>query len=45
MTYGRPRSRHQRAGQLGLHLVDVNLTMGNLLDIVGAEAKAFKIEK
>jgi hypothetical protein len=25
----------------GLHLVDVNLTMGNLLDIVGAQAKAY----
>lgn len=25
----------------GLHLIDVNLTMGNLLDIVGAEAKAY----
>jgi hypothetical protein len=25
----------------GLHLVDMNLTMGNLLDIVGQEAKAF----
>ena len=26
----------------GLHLVDMNLTMGNLLDIVGQEAKAFR---
>lgn len=25
----------------GLHLIDVNLTMGNLLDIVGQESKAF----
>ena len=25
----------------GLHLVDVNLAMGNLVDIVGAQAKAF----
>jgi hypothetical protein len=25
----------------GLHLVDVNLTMGNLLDIVGAQARAY----
>lgn len=25
----------------GLHLIDVNLAMGNLVDIVGAEAKAF----
>jgi hypothetical protein len=29
----------------GLHLIDVNLTMGNLLDIVGAEAKAYKNKK
>ena len=26
----------------GLHLVDMNLTMGNLLDIVGQQAKAFR---
>ena len=26
----------------GLHLVDMNLTMGNLVDIVGQEAKAFQ---
>jgi hypothetical protein len=26
----------------GLHLVDMNLTMGNLLDIVGQEAKAYR---
>nr|AYV61565.1 esterase [uncultured bacterium] len=26
----------------GMHLVDVNLTMGNLVDIVAAQAKAFK---
>jgi Protein of unknown function (DUF3089) len=26
----------------GLHLVDMNLTMGNLLDIVGQEAKTFR---
>ena len=25
----------------GLHLVDVNLAMGNLLDIVGQETKAY----
>ncbi len=25
----------------GLHLVDVNLAMGNLVDIVGTEAKAW----
>jgi hypothetical protein len=26
----------------GLHLVDVNLTMGNLVDNVGAQAKAYR---
>jgi hypothetical protein len=25
-----------------MHLVDIKLTMGNLLDIVGQEAKAFR---
>jgi hypothetical protein len=25
----------------GLHLIDVNLAMGNLLDIVGQESKAY----
>ena len=25
----------------GLHLIDVNLTMGNILDIVGEQAKAY----
>ena len=29
----------------GLHLVDVNLVMGNLLDIVGAQAKAYAAKK
>lgn len=29
----------------GLHLVDVNLAMGNLLDIVGAQAKAYASKK
>jgi len=29
----------------GLHLVDVNLVMGNLLDIVGAQAKAYSSKK
>jgi len=29
----------------GLHLVDVNLTMGNLLDIVGAQAKAYSAKR
>jgi hypothetical protein len=27
--------------QWGLHLIDVNLTMGNLLDVVGQQAKAY----
>jgi len=25
----------------GLHLIDVNLTMGNLLDIVGRQSKVY----
>ena len=29
----------------GLHLVDVNLTMGNLIDIVGAQAKAYSAKR
>jgi Protein of unknown function (DUF3089) len=29
------------AGNWGLHLVDVNLAMGNLVDIVGQQAKAY----
>ena len=29
----------------GLHLVDVNLAMGNLLDIVGAQSKAYASKK
>ncbi len=29
----------------GLHLVDVNITMGNLLDIVSAESKAYAAKK
>ena len=29
----------------GLHLVDVNLAMGNLIDIVGAQAKAYASKK
>jgi len=29
----------------GLHLVDVNVTMGNLLDIVGAQTKAYAAKK
>jgi hypothetical protein len=27
----------------GLHLIDVNLTMGNLLDVVSRQAKAYAI--
>jgi hypothetical protein len=29
----------------GLHLIDVNLTLGNLLDIVGQEAKAYSARR
>ena len=29
----------------GLHLIDVNLAMGNLVDIVGQQAKAYKAKK
>jgi hypothetical protein len=29
----------------GLHLIDANLAMGNLVDIVGAEAKAYLAKK
>ena len=29
----------------GLHLVDVNIAMGNLLDIVGHETKAYLAKK
>jgi len=29
----------------GLHLVDVNLAMGNLLDIVAQQGKAFAAKK
>ncbi len=29
----------------GLHLVDVNLAMGNLVDIVGQQAKAYGSQK
>jgi len=28
----------------GLHLVDVNVTMGNLLDVVGDETRAYLAE-
>jgi hypothetical protein len=33
------------AAQWGLHLVDVNLAMGNLVDIVGQQAKAYVAKK
>ncbi len=33
------------AANWGLHLVDVNLTMGNLLDIVGKQSKAYLAKK
>ena len=33
------------AAQWGLHLVDVNLAMGNLVDIVGQQAKAYLAKK
>jgi hypothetical protein len=26
----------------GLHLIDMNLTMGNLVDVVGAQSKAWR---
>jgi hypothetical protein len=29
----------------GLHLIDANLAMGNLVDIVHAQAKAYKAAK
>jgi hypothetical protein len=29
----------------GLHLVDVNLAMGNLVDIVGAQSKAWLAQR
>jgi hypothetical protein len=29
----------------GLHLIDVNLAMGNLLDIVAAETQAYQTKK
>jgi len=32
---------HAGPRQLGLHLIDVNLVMGNLLDIVSAETKTY----
>src|SRR5262249_5171261 len=33
------------AAQWGLHLIDVNLAMGNLVDLVGAQAKAYAAKK
>ena len=42
---GRHHRRHQPDGQVlanwGLHLIDVNLALGNLVDIVGQQAKAW----
>jgi hypothetical protein len=29
----------------GLHLIDANLEMGNLVDVVGAESKAYLAKK
>jgi hypothetical protein len=29
----------------GMHLIDANLAMGNLVDIVGAETKAYLAKK
>jgi len=29
----------------GLHLIDANLAMGNLVDVVGAEGKAYLAKK
>jgi hypothetical protein len=29
----------------GLHLIDVNLAMGNLIDIAGKQAKAYLAKK
>ncbi|MEO8114974.1 MAG: DUF3089 domain-containing protein, partial [Phenylobacterium sp.] len=29
----------------GLHLIDANIAMGNLVDIVGAESKAYRAKK
>ncbi|MDB5494136.1 MAG: hypothetical protein JWP86_1473, partial [Phenylobacterium sp.] len=35
----------QVAADWGLHLIDANLAMGNLVDIVGAESKAYLAKK
>ena len=29
----------------GLHLIDMNLTMGNLVDVIGAESTAYLARK
>lgn len=39
------RSNGQVAADWGLHLIDVNLAMGNLLDIVGKQANAWLAKK
>lgn len=36
----RPRS----SANWGLHLIDMNLALGNLLDLVGQQAKAYTAE-
>jgi hypothetical protein len=33
------------AAALGLHLIDVNLTMGNLIDIIGQQSKAYRAKR
>lgn len=39
MIFGKP------SADWGLHLIDANLAMGNLLDVVGAEGKAYVAKK
>ena len=45
--YRRRRGRRERPDQRGwgLHLIDANLAMGNLVDLVGAESKAYLAKK
>jgi hypothetical protein len=35
----------QLSGQFGLHLIDVNLAMGNLVDIIEQQAKAYRAKR
>jgi len=35
----------QVSADWGLHLIDANIAMGNLVDVVGAEAKAYLARK